>query len=102
MISPKFRSMLKGESVIRKMNSQGNAIAEKIGAENVFDFSIGNPSVPAPENLNAVFEELLTGMDSVCCCMATAKVMVSWRSESRSLRHCRKDLGYPSATEISS
>jgi len=57
--------MLKGESVIRKMNSQGNAIAEKIGAENVFDFSIGNPSVPAPENLNAVFEELLTGMDSV-------------------------------------
>ena len=65
MISPKFRSMLKGESVIRKMNSQGNAIAEKIGAENVFDFSIGNPSVPAPENLNAVFEELLTGMDSV-------------------------------------
>lgn len=65
MISPKFRSMLKGESVIRKMNSQGNAVAEKIGAENVFDFSIGNPSVPAPENLNAVFEELLTGMDSV-------------------------------------
>lgn len=65
MISPKFRSMLKGESAIRKMNSQGNAIAEKIGAENVFDFSIGNPSVPAPENLNAVFEELLTGMDSV-------------------------------------
>ena len=101
MISPKFRSMLKGESVIRKMNSQGNAIAEKIGAENVFDFSIGNPSVPAPENLNAVFEELLTGMDSVLL-HATAKVMVSWRSESRSLRHCRKDLGYPSATEISS
>lgn len=65
MISSKFRNMLKGESVIRKMNSQGNAIAEKIGAENVFDFSIGNPSVPAPENLNAVFEELLTGMDSV-------------------------------------
>ena len=55
MISPKFRSMLKGESVIRKMNSQGNAIAEKIGGENVFDFSIGNPSVAAPENLNAVF-----------------------------------------------
>ena len=65
MISPKFRNMLNGESVIRKMSSQGNAIAEKIGAENVFDFSIGNPSVPAPENLNAVFEELLTGMDSV-------------------------------------
>lgn len=65
MISPKYRNMLHGESVIRKMSSQGNAIAEKIGAENVFDFSIGNPSVPAPENLNAVFEELLTGMDSV-------------------------------------
>lgn len=65
MISPKYRNMLNGESVIRKMSSQGNAIAEKIGVENVFDFSIGNPSVPAPENLNAVFEELLTGMDSV-------------------------------------
>ena len=63
MISPKFREMLKGESVIRKMSGKGNALAEKIGKENVFDYSIGNPSVPAPENLNDIFKELLDTKD---------------------------------------
>ena len=63
MISPKFREMLKGESVIRKMSGKGNALAEKIGKENVFDYSIGNPSVPAPENLNDIFKKLLDTMD---------------------------------------
>ncbi|MGN1180844.1 MAG: pyridoxal phosphate-dependent aminotransferase [Suilimivivens sp.] len=63
MISPKFQEMLNGESVIRKMSSQGNALAEKIGRENVFDYSIGNPSVPAPADLNDVFKELLDNKD---------------------------------------
>lgn len=63
MISPKFREMLSGESVIRKMSGKGNALAEKIGKENVFDYSIGNPSVPAPEDLNDIFKKLLDTKD---------------------------------------
>lgn len=63
MISPKFQKMLSGESVIRKMSAKGNALAEQIGEENVFDFSIGNPSVPPPADLNDIFKELLDQKD---------------------------------------
>lgn len=65
MISPKFKEMLNGESVIRKMNTAGNEMAKKIGAENVFDFSIGNPSVPTPARTKAVMEKYISEMDSV-------------------------------------
>ena len=82
--------MIAPTAASRKMNSQGNAIAEKIGAENVFDFSIGNPSVPAPENLNAVFEELLTGMDSV---------LLHGYSESHGILEVRKQIGRASCRE---
>ena len=36
-------------SVIRELFEYGKLRAAEIGAENVFDFSIGNPSVPSPE-----------------------------------------------------
>ena len=39
-------------SVIRELFEFGKIKAAEIGAENVFDFSIGNPSVPAPESVN--------------------------------------------------
>ncbi len=39
-------------SVIRELFEYGNKLKAEIGAENVFDFSIGNPSVPAPKELS--------------------------------------------------
>ncbi len=39
----------KERSVIREIFEYANARKKEIGAENVFDFSLGNPSVPAPE-----------------------------------------------------
>ena len=39
-------------SVIRELFEFGKQRATEIGAENVFDFSIGNPSVPAPDAVN--------------------------------------------------
>ena len=39
-------------SVIRELFEFGKIKAAEIGAENVFDFSIGNPSVPAPESVS--------------------------------------------------
>ncbi|MBE6014192.1 MAG: pyridoxal phosphate-dependent aminotransferase [Lachnospiraceae bacterium] len=48
MISDKMKSLTKNNSVIRAMFEEGKAMAKKYGAENVFDFSIGNPNVPAP------------------------------------------------------
>ncbi len=40
-------------------------MAEKYGRENVYDFSLGNPSVPAPEDVNRVIKDILDGEDSL-------------------------------------
>lgn len=52
-------------SAIRELFEYGKKRAAEIGAENVFDFSIGNPSVPAPAAVNETAIDLLTRTDSV-------------------------------------
>lgn len=52
-------------SVIREIFEYGNARKREIGAENVFDFSLGNPSVPAPPEVNAEIARLIADMPSV-------------------------------------
>ncbi len=47
-------------SVIRELFEYGNKRKAEIGAENVFDFSIGNPSVPAPKELTDELCRILT------------------------------------------
>ena len=47
-------------SVIRELFEYGNKRKAEIGAENVFDFSIGNPSVPAPKELSEELCRLLS------------------------------------------
>lgn len=49
MISKKMENMVANSSAIRAMFEEGNRLAAKYGAENVFDFSLGNPNVPAPK-----------------------------------------------------
>ena len=51
-------------SCIRELAEYGWKRREEIGAENVFDFSLGNPSIPAPPGVNAAIAELIQG-DSV-------------------------------------
>ena len=48
MISKKMQAMTANSSVIRAMFEEGARLAKEYGAENVFDFSIGNPSVTPP------------------------------------------------------
>ena len=52
-------------SVIREIFECGNARKREIGEENVFDFSLGNPSVPAPPEVNAEIARLIADMPSV-------------------------------------
>ena len=52
-------------SVIRELFEFGKQRAAEIGAENVFDFSIGNPSVPAPDAVNETAIKLLQDTDPV-------------------------------------
>lgn len=51
MISRKMAKMVEGGSAIRAMFEEGNRLAELYGRENVYDFSIGNPNIPAPEKV---------------------------------------------------
>lgn len=52
-------------SVIREIFEYSKTRASEIGAENVFDFSLGNPSVPAPSEVNETIKALLSEKDSV-------------------------------------
>lgn len=51
MISKKMEELVKGSSVIRAMFEEGKKMAAQYGAENVYDFSLGNPSVEPPEEV---------------------------------------------------
>lgn len=52
-------------SVIRDAFEYGNRRAAEIGRENVFDFSLGNPSIPAPEAVHEAILDLVQNTDSV-------------------------------------
>lgn len=59
MISQKYKDMLGQKSVIREMSAAGHKMGEEIGFDNIFDYSLGNPSVPAPKKVEAVIKKLL-------------------------------------------
>ena len=65
MIAKKMKHMVANSSAIRAMFEEGNRLAGIYGAENVFDFSLGNPNVPAPEAVKKAIFELLEGSDPV-------------------------------------
>lgn len=58
MLSKRIQKALAGSSAIRAMFVEGKELAAKVGEENVFDFSLGNPAAPAPSSLNAAIREL--------------------------------------------
>lgn len=64
VISENMAGLVAGSSAIRQLFEEGKAMAKKVGAENVYDFSLGNPSVPAPEKIKAAVEEILNTQDS--------------------------------------
>ena len=63
MLSKKIQTALAGSSAIRAMFIEGKELAAKVGEENVFDFSLGNPAIPAPESLKQVVTDLLEKED---------------------------------------
>ena len=63
MISQKMVSLVKGSSVIRAMFEEGKNLAKKYGAENVYDFSLGNPNVPAPDAVREAMIDIAKNED---------------------------------------
>lgn len=65
MIADKMKGMVANSSAIRAMFEEGNRLASLYGAENVYDFSLGNPNVPAPEAVKKAIVELVEGEDPI-------------------------------------
>ena len=65
MIAKKMQNMVANSSAIRAMFEEGNRLAQIYGRENVFDFSMGNPNVPAPQEVKDAILEILEEEDPV-------------------------------------
>ena len=59
MVSERMLGLGTARSVIRELFEYGNQRKAEVGAENVFDFSLGNPSVPAPKEVNETIIRIL-------------------------------------------
>lgn len=65
MISKKYSSMLNNTSIIREFAQYASKRAAEIGAENVFNYTIGNPSVPTTDDFNKGLIDLIQNEDSL-------------------------------------
>ncbi len=65
MVNERNKKLGEARSVIREIFEYGNARKQQIGADKVFDFSIGNPGVPAPPEVNEEIVRLTTTMPSL-------------------------------------
>lgn len=59
MINQMYKAMLKGKSIIREQSEFATELGKEIGYDNVFDYSLGNPSVPVHDDYTKVMIELL-------------------------------------------
>ena len=64
MISDKMRPLVENNSAIRAMFEEGKKLAAQYGRENVYDFSLGNPNVPAPPAVNKAILDILNEEES--------------------------------------
>ncbi|MCM1149993.1 MAG: pyridoxal phosphate-dependent aminotransferase [Butyricicoccus sp.] len=79
MLPEKTLAWGKSRSCIRELSEYAARRKAEIGAENVFDFSLGNPSIPAPEGVNKAIAELLQGDSVALHGYTTAAGLVSLR-----------------------
>lgn len=63
MVSQKFKDMLNQKSVIREICVKADMRAKEIGADKVFNYSLGNPSVPVPPKFNEVLKHIIDTTD---------------------------------------
>ena len=59
MINQMYKEMLQGKSVIREQSEFAAELGKEIGFENVFDYSLGNPSVPVHDDYTKIMFDLL-------------------------------------------
>lgn len=65
LVSEEMYELGSKRSAIRELFEYGKKRAEVVGAENVYDFSLGNPTVPAPDCVNEIIRELTEELNSI-------------------------------------
>ena len=63
VIADRMVPLVEGSSIIRKLFEEGKALAKVVGPENVYDYSLGNPSVPAPDAVADQIRKILDTED---------------------------------------
>ena len=63
VISKNMEALVAGSSTIRKLFEEGLQLAAEVGAENVYDFSLGNPAAPVPAKVTQAIKDIL-----IKCC----------------------------------
>ena len=65
MIAEKMKPLMANNSAIRTKFEEGDRLRAKYGAENVFDFSLGNPYAPVPEEIRQAITDILEEEDPI-------------------------------------
>ena len=73
MVSKRMLGLGTARSVIRELFEYGNQRAAVVGRENVYDFSLGNPSVPAPPQVNETAIQILQEQPDLIHCYTSAQ-----------------------------
>ena len=65
MVNQEYYTLGTAPSVIRQLFAYGLEQAAKVGADKVYDYSLGNPSIPAPKKVNESIKKIVDEMDSI-------------------------------------
>lgn len=65
IVNEKMYGLGSKKSTIRELFEYGKKRAAEVGSENVYDFSLGNPTVPAPDCVNQAIRDLTEELDSI-------------------------------------
>ena len=79
MVNEEMKKLGNVRSVIREIFEYCKVRKAEIGKDNVFDFSIGNPSVPAPAIVNETIADLAEHYDSIELHGYTSAQPLNWR-----------------------
>lgn len=65
MVSKQILKDINNSSAIRAMFTEGKKLAARVGAENVYDFSLGNPVTPVPDSFTQALKDVIDTEDSL-------------------------------------
>ena len=78
MLNKQYTDMLQEKDVIFEIFQYATERAKVVGSENIYDFSLGNPSVPAPSIVNETIVQKVKTLDPLAL-MDTVQALESWK-----------------------